>query len=457
MPLASLLETNKPFVFASSHSNGSSTELSSPTLSSLPPRQVNSPPPPQVTTTVNHTKPLLTSLDRGHYHTNDYDSSTLDDTTKSEPPPSSYYNGQVTRPNGDYNFSSSTKSMSNTSYPTSSTHNPQLLSPSTPASTVPPTTTSSPPPPSLEQDSLPFTTQLPTPHLQDTSITLPSPKGLNQQHNVPSPQQNPMDHHLIQQKQLQQEGMVTNKKTPPPLLGGPLAKENILPPPTISATKRGAGQHNINEGDSGYFDNSTTENRRVKRRKELNQRIDGLTNDFNQNRERIFAEKLLLIQNEINQAHNNTHQQYKEGLILLESTRQKTIDHGQLFRDYQTQVTDRQFTLEIHHAEEEYLAERNEVREKLFAVLEEKRRKLKEDKDNCDLAYDVVLESHTRMNKRSLRKRGMENGDGKLNKRKQLSVPAIVFRLKDEEMYDDLQAMRNGLSIQAKKPSHKKK
>lgn len=90
---------------------------------------------------------------------------------------------------------------------------------------------------------------------------------------------------------------------------------------------------------------------------------------------RIFAEKLLVIQNEISQAHNSkfpssspyiksfhlhtlcldTHQHYKDGLLLLESIRQKTIDHGQLFREYQTQVTDRQFTLEIRHAEEEYL------------------------------------------------------------------------------------------------------
>lgn len=32
-------------------------------------------------------------------------------------------------------------------------------------------------------------------------------------------------------------------------------------------------------------------------------------------------------------------------------------------------------------------AETQEIREKLFTILEEKRRKLKEDKDNCDLAY----------------------------------------------------------------------
>ena len=46
--------------------------------------------------------------------------------------------------------------------------------------------------------------------------------------------------------------------------------------------------------------------------------------------------------------------------------------------------------MQYHHVEVSFLflqAETQDIREKLFTVLEEKRRKLKEDKDNCDLAY----------------------------------------------------------------------
>lgn len=73
-------------------------------------------------------------------------------------------------------------------------------------------------------------------------------------------------------------------------------------------------------------------------------------------------------------------------------------------------MTDRQFNQEIALAEEEYMVsamimhlqsipvlltrcyvknEKRGVREKLFATLEEKRRKLKEDKDNCELSYGM--------------------------------------------------------------------
>ncbi|KAG2234832.1 hypothetical protein INT48_006749 [Thamnidium elegans] len=109
--------------------------------------------------------------------------------------------------------------------------------------------------------------------------------------------------------------------------------------------------------------------------------------------------------------------------------RQKMISDGVLFREYQNQVTDKQFQLEIYQAEEEYTAETQEIREKLFTILEEKRRKLKEDKDNCDLAYDVVLESQSRLHKRNLRRRGPENSDNKSNKRKQMNDILFFFFL----------------------------
>ncbi|CEI88327.1 hypothetical protein RMCBS344292_02718 [Rhizopus microsporus] len=109
--------------------------------------------------------------------------------------------------------------------------------------------------------------------------------------------------------------------------------------------------------------------------------------------------------------------------------RRKMIDDGQLFREYQKQVTDHQFQLEIYQAEEEYLLETQEIREKLFSVLEEKRRKLKEDKDNCDLAYDAVLDSQSRLHKRNLRKRGTENMENKANKRKQMNDILFIITI----------------------------
>ncbi|KAI9304472.1 Sds3-like-domain-containing protein [Cunninghamella echinulata] len=503
MPLASMLETNKPFVFAS-HSNSSSTELSptsaTPTTSTTTSTTISNnnnsvlPHSPHTTnaklsSSATESNPYYSSSIPNDYESyneetrhqqqslnnNTLPSTSTNDTTSEALLDSHNNQGQENRANG---YIYSLKKV--TSYPSNS----QLPSPATPTSvssmsnttSIKSITTSLPPvsstltstnkisaPPVTQRHT--FNTSLSTHHQpppiqqqqlrhQDTSLSLPPPQPTS--HGLHSRQvfhtMDPLHNNIkMEESSLLNSSHILHSSS------SIVHSAIIPPPPTKQAAVSSISTSQDEEGDSGYIDTSASDNRRVKRRKELNQRIELLNNDFLQNKERIFTEKLLMIQNEINQAHNFTHRKYKEGLLLLESIRQKTINDSRLFRDYQTEVTDRQFTLEIHQAEEEYMAEKHEVREKLFAVLEEKRRKLKEDKDNCDLSYDVVLETQTRMNKRSLRKRGMDNGDNKTNRRKQVSGPALVFRLKEEEVYDDLQAMRSGLLAPSKKTSSYKK
>jgi hypothetical protein len=50
----------------------------------------------------------------------------------------------------------------------------------------------------------------------------------------------------------------------------------------------------------------------------------------------------------------DTHSDYKEALLVLESMRQQSIHDGRQLYNYQTKVSDHQFTLEIRSAEEEY-------------------------------------------------------------------------------------------------------
>lgn len=51
----------------------------------------------------------------------------------------------------------------------------------------------------------------------------------------------------------------------------------------------------------------------------------------------------------------DTHLAFTEAVAELERIRLKTIHDGQLFRQYQEEVTDSQFEQEICQAEEEYL------------------------------------------------------------------------------------------------------
>ncbi|KAI8071758.1 Sds3-like-domain-containing protein [Gongronella butleri] len=420
MPLASMLETNKPFMFSNgTSSDGKKAKLGSPS-----------------------------QTERYSYPSSDYEPSrhgyhiayTQDSLLASSP------------------ATSGAPSASSPHLPHRYTTNDPITLPPPSALTKVKLEDASPrqqnaqviPPPAVSSSSSSSATSIasivaphhpPPPPPQATTAPVPSPPPQQAHHQLLHHHQQQHQHqthpsqHQLHQHPLHHAKKQTHHQQQP---HHDLHDQGVLPP--------------------GYYDTSAADSRRLKRRRELNQRIEYLNNDFLQSKERLFAEKLMMIQTEIDQALNNTHAQYQESLVLLDSIRQKSIQDGRMFRDYQTSVTDKQFTLEIHQAEEEYMVEKHEVREKLFAALEDKRRKLKEDKDNCDLTFDVLMETQTRSNKRSLRKRGMETADGKSSnsKRKQATGPTLMFRLKDDELLDDLQAMRSGLasaSAPAKKSS----
>ncbi|KAG1463333.1 hypothetical protein G6F56_005305 [Rhizopus delemar] len=88
------------------------------------------------------------------------------------------------------------------------------------------------------------------------------------------------------------------------------------------------------------------DNRKVKRRKEMTLKMERLNIE-------LYDEKLLSINNELKESRKDTHTTYLDGLRDLENMRQKMIDDGQLFREYQKQMADHQFELEIYQAEEE--------------------------------------------------------------------------------------------------------
>ncbi|KAI9481631.1 MAG: Sds3-like-domain-containing protein [Benjaminiella poitrasii] len=223
--------------------------------------------------------------------------------------------------------------------------------------------------------------------------------------------------------------------------------EDLPPPPPLPPQElwynTNNKQHKLINTTADFIDSGDT--KKHKRRKEMSTLMEDLNQDFLEKRERLYVEKLNSINQELKDAYRDKHALYLDGLRDLELMRQKMIYDGSLFREYQDQVTDNQFRLEIYQAEEEYTAETQEIREKLFNVLEEKRKKLKEDKDNCDLAYgDVILDSQSRMHKRNLRKRGPDHAENKSNKKKQTTGPTMALRLKDDDILCDLQAMRAG-------------
>ncbi|RUS21242.1 hypothetical protein BC937DRAFT_93233 [Endogone sp. FLAS-F59071] len=134
---------------------------------------------------------------------------------------------------------------------------------------------------------------------------------------------------------------------------------------------------------------------------------------------RIYSDKLKAFQSELRAIQDGTQPEFLERLADLEETREMMIDQKQLFRNFQIECAEKQFELETTQAEEEYMvsqwafkairrrpkfglhsyeiiAEKQGLREKMLAGVEERRRKLKEDKDNLDISngeYEINQKS----------------------------------------------------------------
>lgn len=93
---------------------------------------------------------------------------------------------------------------------------------------------------------------------------------------------------------------------------------------------------------------------------------------------------------------------YVECIADLEEKRRKTIDDARLMMIYQISCVDQAFQLKAKVVQEESLAEKRELQQSMFMVLEEKRKKLKQDKDD---EGDFSIHE-TRNRRRLLRKKG---------------------------------------------------
>lgn len=99
------------------------------------------------------------------------------------------------------------------------------------------------------------------------------------------------------------------------------------------------------------------------------------------------------------------HESFHSSIIDLENTRRETIHNARLMMFYQISSVDEQCKLNSRKVHEESILERKGIQNALFSIIEEKRRKLKQDKDG-EGDPNNSCNHQTRNRKRLTRKRG---------------------------------------------------
>ncbi|KAJ1972454.1 hypothetical protein H4R35_004669 [Dimargaris xerosporica] len=179
------------------------------------------------------------------------------------------------------------------------------------------------------------------------------------------------------------------------------------------------------------------------------QRLVAINQEFCANRESIYEDKVKEINQDIREVCAGNHPIYLEKVKQLSVIRDEAIHKAQLHYEYQLDSAYQQYSEDMRKAEEEYNSEREELREKLRASIEDRLKRLNEDKDILDIAQDFSLDGSSRGNtKRNLRKRGVEQAEPtKPNKRKHAATTALNCRLPEDEAADDLTLMKKTVTL----------
>ncbi|KAG0792818.1 hypothetical protein G6F16_002969 [Rhizopus arrhizus] len=152
--------------------------------------------------------------------------------------------------------------------------------------------------------------------------------------------------------------------------------------------------------------NELSEHKILRRIREFNDLILWMDNEFWEQCDDVYREKLQSLQDEIKTIQQGTHSAFKETMADIELKREQTIEYAEHFKDYELSLAKHQFDIEMSIAEDEYKSEKHNLHDVVLQAIEERRKLIKEDKEDVDID-DMFNDVHTRLanSKRNLRKR----------------------------------------------------
>lgn len=80
-----------------------------------------------------------------------------------------------------------------------------------------------------------------------------------------------------------------------------------------------------------------------------------------------------------------THPEFVQRLHQIEDERILCIENAKLWQDYQLSCAERLYHLETEQVEQDYISEKEGLRDKMLLQIEHRRRKLKEDRENLTI------------------------------------------------------------------------
>lgn len=142
-------------------------------------------------------------------------------------------------------------------------------------------------------------------------------------------------------------------------------------------------------------------------RTKITERLQQIDREAFETEERAYLQKVDEIQTEIAMLLRGTHPTFMDGIERLSVERDLMINSANQHHQYLVDMHKRSYNMDRERAGTLYRTEKRSVYDKIAADIEDRRKRLKEEKDNLDINMEFVFESGSRTSsKRNLRKRG---------------------------------------------------
>lgn len=219
--------------------------------------------------------------------------------------------------------------------------------------------------------------------------------------------------------------------------------------------------------DSSEMDEEECERRRT----ECMENLADLERQFTLLREQLYRERITQVESKLDEVRCGRAQEYLQPLEELQENMRIRTEVAGILRELRLTNIRNKFEAEELACHQNYESEKSLQRDTIHRDLEEKIRRLEEDRNNVDISADLWLEQNYRKTNVRGKGRGAGGGSGVNNdfssiygcgngggtgserKKKPVTVsgPYIVYMLSDADILEDWTAIKKAISVSKRK------
>ncbi|KAL1448636.1 hypothetical protein WDU94_013969, partial [Cyamophila willieti] len=165
-------------------------------------------------------------------------------------------------------------------------------------------------------------------------------------------------------------------------------------------------------------------------------------------REQLYRERIVEVESKLNEVELGQAKEYLLPLQKLQDNMRIRTEVAAILRQYRLNNVQNQYNAEEQAARQNLENEKSLLYDHMKEELEEKIRRLEEDRNSVDINADLWFFEHNKRGHPLANKRGPKGLNRMKSRRKAVTVsgPYIVYMLRDEEIIEDWTVIKKAMS-----------